>query len=134
MEEQKQRQSEQTRASFEREDDFAALYANNVILEGNALDLKLIFGELEQHTGEAVVSQHTSVTIPWPTAKLLTYYLQVFMADYEAQNGKIRMPLSSIPPLIAIPNEAPPRQQKVIELAQTLHHQLVADIAKPDQE
>jgi len=56
------------------------------------------------------------------------------MADYEAQNGKIRMPLSSIPPLIAIPNEAPPRQQKVIELAQTLHHQLVADIAKPDQE
>ncbi len=36
--------------------------------------------------------QHSEITIPWTTAKLLSYYIQVFLTIHEAENGKIRLP------------------------------------------
>src|SRR3990167_11504158 len=63
--------------NFQHTDDFISLYANNVQFEQSAFDLKLIFGELNQAGGKALVDQHSSMTIPWGQAKLLLYYLQV---------------------------------------------------------
>jgi hypothetical protein len=131
--EEETKEKRQEHGHFERDEDFASLYANNVILEASALDLKFIFGQLEQHTGEPIVMQHTAVAMPWVTAKLLSYYLQVLIADNESQNGKVKMPVTVLPPLSPRPDNATPRQQRVIELAQDLHHKLVADIAKPEE-
>ena len=126
-------QEQLKQARFERDEEFESLYANNVIIESSSLDATLVFGQLDTHTGSPVIQQHTAVSLPWPTAKLLVYFLQVLIADQESQNGKVKIPIGILPPIIPVPEGANPRQQKVIELAQQLHHQLVADLAKPEE-
>lgn len=53
-----------------RHEEFTSLYANNVQFEWSQLDLKLIFGQLDQSRGKAQIEQHTAMTIPWMIAKL----------------------------------------------------------------
>jgi len=88
--------SEQTPASqsqFERDEDFLPVYANNVLFEPSVWDLKMIFGQLDQSEGKAVVEQHTAVTIPWAQAKVLSYYLQVNLTAYASALAKNDPPL-----------------------------------------
>jgi hypothetical protein len=89
-----------------RSDDFASVYSNNVLFEGSVWDLKMIFGELDQANG--IVDQHTSVTIPWPVAKLLIYHLRAQVMGFEIANGKIAISASVLPPEI----QPPPDQVK----------------------
>jgi hypothetical protein len=77
--------------------DFESVYANNSNFEPSVWDLKIIFGQLEQHTGNAEVDWHTAVTMPWMQAKLLCYYLRVNLAIHEAQNGPISVHRNVIP-------------------------------------
>jgi hypothetical protein len=76
---------------FKRDEDFESLYANNVRFESSVWDLKLIFGQLDQSTGQEVIELHTAMTIPWTTAKLMLYYLQLNIVVHELENGKIRI-------------------------------------------
>jgi hypothetical protein len=112
---------------FARGDEFESLYANNVTLEATALDLKMVFGEIDLR--RQLVEQHTAITIPWVQAKILSYYLGIFIAQHEAQSGKVTIPASVLPPLIPIPDGATPKMRAIYELAQDLHHRLVADVA-----
>ena len=112
---------------FSRGEEFESLYANNVTLEATGLDLKLVFGEIDLR--QQLVEQHTAITIPWVMAKILSYYLGIFIAQHEAQSGKVMIPPSALPPLIPIPEGATPKMRAVFELAQDLHHKLVADVA-----
>lgn len=84
--------------TFKRDEDFEALYANNVVSEMSAWDLKLIFGILDQSVQPPQVVQHTSINVPWVQAKLFSYWVQVLMAIHEHQNGKIVVPASVVPP------------------------------------
>jgi hypothetical protein len=84
---------------FVRDEDFVSLYSNNVQLEQSAWDLKLIFGQLDQSSGKAVVEQHTAMTIPWAQVKLLAYFLELQVGSYEAEYGTIRIHPSIRPPL-----------------------------------
>jgi len=90
---------------LEGQDDFSAVYANNVRLEWSAWDLKLFFGQLEQHTAKAEINWHTAVTIPWMQAKILEYYLRANIAFYEKTNG----------PLNVLPNLRPPQPERPSE-------------------
>jgi hypothetical protein len=83
---------------FRRDEDFESLYANNVTFEMSVWDLKLIFGQLDQHGGKIAVEQHTSIAVPWVQAKLMSYFLQVNLAVYEADYGRIRIPANVVPP------------------------------------
>jgi hypothetical protein len=84
-------------AEFRRNENLVSKYANNVQMELSIWDLKLIFGELDQHTGQEVVDQHTSITIPWAQAKLLSFYLQLHIFFHERTNGKIFIPEYLLP-------------------------------------
>lgn len=87
---------------FDRQNKFEVSYANNFQFEPSTWDLKLIMGQLEQHTGESKVDWHTAVTIPWLQVKLVAYFLRLQAAWYEAQNGPIMIPshvLPKLPPL-----------------------------------
>lgn len=126
--------SEQTPASqseFERDEDFLSVYANNVLFEPSVWDLKMIFGQLDQSEGRAVVEQHTAVTIPWAQAKVLSYYLQVNLTAYEIENGRIAIPTGVLPPE---PGPIPPelegnQQAKAIrEAAIRLREQFLASL------
>ncbi len=66
--------------------------ANNIWHEVSAWDLKLIFGQLDQARTPNVVTQHTAMALSWLQVKLLIYYLQIDLAVYEAQYGKVAIP------------------------------------------
>src|SRR5712671_4562050 len=90
---------ESKRTAFEPTEDFLRDYANNVMFEPSFWDLKMIFGQLDQQEMPATVVQHTEMTVPWATAKLMSYFLQVFLAIHESDNGKIKLPPNVLPPL-----------------------------------
>jgi hypothetical protein len=86
----------------ETEEDFASLYANNVVYEASVWDLKLIFGQLDQKLidGEGhtpTVDYHTSITIPWSTVKSMVYYLRTNLAGHEAEVGPVKLPARVVP-------------------------------------
>jgi hypothetical protein len=77
-------------------------YANHVYYESSSWDLKLIFGQLDQHEGTVKVVQHSAITLPWPLVKTMVYWLRGHIEAHELTNGKIHIP----PPVI--PTEPPP--------------------------
>jgi hypothetical protein len=79
----------------DRPDEISTDYANNFAIEGTLWDLKALFGEYSGRSKS--VEWHTEITMPWATAKLLAHYLQVNVAIYEIENGKVRIPPSAIP-------------------------------------
>jgi hypothetical protein len=83
---------------MEQENKFEVAYANNFNFEPSTWDLKIIFGQLEQHTGLAEIDWHTAITIPWLQVKLVAYYLRVQAIWYELQNGPLNIPLNVMPP------------------------------------
>jgi len=85
---------------FIRSEDFEERYSNNVQFEPSAWDLKLLFGQLDQSAGAeaTVVRQHTSMTITWVQAKILSYFLQVNIRAHEIDNGRIVVPTRVLPP------------------------------------
>lgn len=82
---------------LDRQNKFATVYANNFNFEPSVWDLKVILGQLEQHTGSAIVDWHTAVTIPWIQVKLVAYYLRIQATWYEAANGRINIPAFAMP-------------------------------------
>ncbi len=115
---------------FSRADDFASVYANNVQFELSVWDFKLIFGEIDQRTGKVAVEQHTSVTLPWLQAKLFQFYLQVNLAVFEVQNGKIKVPKELLPPLPPLPEELAnnPQMKSAFDLIKKLHEEFIASL------
>ena len=83
---------------LERVENFVERYANNARFESTVFDLKVVFGEVDISTGQEVIKQHTGVTLPWQVIKLAIYYLQVNLMAHEAQNGKVLIPRSQLPP------------------------------------
>jgi len=82
---------------FEREEDFTTLYANNTQFEASAWDLKIIFGQLDQSKADALIQQHTAMTLSWTHAKLMAYFLLVNVIAQQARTGFISVPPAVIP-------------------------------------
>lgn len=79
-------------------DDYFEVYANQALYEASAWDLKIIFGILDQSTGTAKTKKTFAVNIPWAAVKLAIFYLRLQLAVEEAQDGKIQIRPSLIPP------------------------------------
>jgi hypothetical protein len=86
--------------------DYSSVYANNSHFEASVWDLKIIFGELEQHTGKSLVDWHTAVTMPWAQAKVLVYYLRTNITFHESTQQAIHVPTAVVP----TKPEPPPEQ------------------------
>jgi len=103
MADEKQRESTE-RTTQETEPDVSYAYANNTVFEGSIWDLKILFGELTaSQLGPKGVDWHTVITMPWAVAKLMSYYIQVNLAVYEHQHGKIKIPQGMIPQPLSNP-------------------------------
>jgi len=79
----------------QRTPDFANRYANYSHLQGSLWDLRMAFGQAEGDP--KLVPIHTNITMPWPQAKVLAYFLQLHVAGYESDNGRIKIPAGIIP-------------------------------------
>jgi hypothetical protein len=124
---------------FRRDEDFVARYANNVQFEGTIWDMKLIFGLLDQRgilKGDLkpVVEQHTSISLSWPEIKLLIFLLQLHLAGYEMENGKVKLHPSVIPP--EPPTALPPpfdtpKNRESMELIRKMRAEFIAHLSEP---
>jgi len=71
-------------------EDFASVYANFTRFEPTLWDIKMLFGEIiEQNDQGGVVEHHTGVSMAWPCAKVMAFYLAMNVAIYERDNGSI---------------------------------------------
>jgi hypothetical protein len=77
--------------------DFIARYANYCHLESSLWDIRINFGQTDQSLGANTVPINTAVTLPWPQLKVLSYFLRVHLAGYEADNGRIKIPPGIVP-------------------------------------
>lgn len=77
-------------------DEITSEYANNTYFVRNIWDLKILFGELGIVGQE--IDWHTAVTLPWPQAKLMAFYLQINILAHEQEQGPIKVPKNMLPP------------------------------------
>jgi hypothetical protein len=77
---------------IEQAEDFVTGYANNIQFEPTSYDLKLVFGELSQTGGKVTIEQHTSMTISWVEAKMLSYFLQIQIAGTNSKMERFKCP------------------------------------------
>jgi hypothetical protein len=117
-----------------RSEDFFALYANNVQLEGNAFDLKLTFGILDvRNPLKPGVEQLVSINLAWPEVKVLLYYMNLHLKGYETENGNVKVPASALPP--DVPSTIPPQfdnpqAREALELMRRLRAEFVDGLSK----
>ncbi len=105
-------------------DDPRAVYANNFNFEPSAWDLKIILGQLDQQASPAKVDWHTAATIPWLQVKLVAYYLQIQVAWYEHNNGRLNLPAFAIPKVLEPPTgdeASDPTNLVWFEIARKIH-------------
>jgi len=113
-------------------EDLTTDYANNVAVEATIWDLKLIFGEYSD--SDKSVNWHSSITIPWAQAKLLSHYLQVNVAVREVSEGPISIPEVMIPqppPPLTPEQEKDPKAKAVYETISALQTAFVRHLKRP---
>ena len=118
---------------IKRIEDFVSRYANNVNLEISVWDLKLLFSELQQPSGEpAFIQQHTAITIPWLQAKLLMLWLRLNIVAQEATHGKILVPPQLLPSISPPGPEITDAQARAVaETVYNIFQQFVTDMYGP---
>jgi len=97
------------------------VYANTSVLELSVYDLKILFGQIEQHTGRTVVDWHTAVTMPWMHVKILLYWLRLQLSWYEATYGTVKVPDVVRPPVPEMSEDATIVTKEYVESMQKLH-------------
>jgi hypothetical protein len=120
---------------FVRTDEFSYHYANSIVYESTAWDLKIIFGQFEQtsfNPPTGVVKQRLAVTVPWPQAKLALFWLRVQVEAAElAVNAKIPIRPDLLPaelPALTAEEEKDPRAPEFHELYRRLREEFLASL------
>ena len=121
-------------SAFEFAEEVYEAYANNVLYEASSWDLKLIFGQLDQHEGKSKVVQHSAITVPWPLVKIMVFWLRGQIEAHELMNGKIHIP----PPVIPIPppplteefKKSEPNAEAVYAIFNRLRDEFIASLSK----
>jgi len=117
-------------AELRRDEDFMVGYANHVGVESNAFDLKMIFGIYDHRNPLRVaIDQFASVNVPWAQVKILILFLQMHVAGYEAENGKIKVPDSALPPEFLLPPALDnPKGRAAIDVFRKMREQFIASL------
>jgi hypothetical protein len=112
---------------MKRREHINAVYANYANFELSDLDLKMLFGQLDQSTPQRSVDWHTAVTVAWPEAKIISYFLRVNIAIYESGHGVVKIPASMLPPTVELPEDADanPGSKALFEKVQAIRAELM---------
>lgn len=118
---------------IQRVDDFLAVYANNVVVDATAWDLRLTFGQFEKLPDDSMVNnQRLSVNMPFGLAKLMLFWIELQIISHEIQTGKrvgMRSGLIPDPPtLIGPENENDPNFVKLHAAITQLRNRLIASL------
>ncbi|HLY18358.1 MAG TPA: DUF3467 domain-containing protein [Bryobacteraceae bacterium] len=116
-------------------EDFSEDYANNFRFEQTAWDFKIIFGQIDQMSGDPTnVNWHTAITMPWGIAKILSRMLLLNVAAGEMQLGPIHIPAMVMPPPPLEPTGEmdTPAVRTLYEFHKQLYQSLTGMIISPD--
>src|SRR5436309_1395580 len=80
-------ESEKPPIKIERADDFRVIYANNVVADSTAWDLRLTFGMFDQSADHSVNKQQFAAVIPFGVAKLVLYWIEAAVIAHEIETG-----------------------------------------------
>jgi hypothetical protein len=112
-------------------DDYFEVYANQVLYEASAWDLKIIFGALDQSTGTAKMKKTLAVNIPWAQIKLALFSLRLQLAVEEMEDGKIQIRPSLLPPeapALTKEQEADPKAKAVHEAYTRIREEFLREL------
>lgn len=116
---------------YKRIENFISAYANNVILESSTWDLKLVCGQLDQSSTPNTVAQNVAVTLPWPQAKLLAFYLRLHVEAEEIADGKIHIRPDLVPaepPPPTPEQESDPNLKRFYDFMVKLREEFIANL------
>jgi len=86
-----------------------SFYSNNVGIQVNQFDLRIIFGEIMEVTPErARIVQRAAIITSWAQAKAIARFLQDNVDAYEAINGPITLP--NVPKQVQLTNPFQPKK------------------------
>jgi hypothetical protein len=109
-------------------EDFSEDYANTFTFEQTAWDFKIIFGQTDQMSGNPNdINWHTSMTMPWGIAKILSHMLILNITAFELSFGQIQILPSVMPPEPVEPTGDldNPATQILYRMQRQLHRSLV---------
>jgi len=124
------------KVEFKRDEEtFSSGYANSIVVESNAFDMKLIFGLYDHRDPlKPTIEQFSSMNIPWSEVKLLIYWMQLHLTGYETENGKVKIPISAMPPELPAGPQPPfdtPKGREAFEMMRKIRAQFVAKWSEP---
>jgi hypothetical protein len=118
-------------AVVQRAPNFLKFYANNVVAEATAWDVRLTFGQFDNVEGHIINTQQLSVTMSFGLAKLMLFWVEAQILAHEIETGKrVGLRESVLPPL---PDLSPEEQQnpnnvKLREAVKKLRERLIAGL------
>jgi hypothetical protein len=111
-----------------RSDDFITLYANNVVTDSTAWDMRLMFSQFDEVDGVGISRQKAAVSIPFALAKLLTYWMRAQIIAHEIETGRkinIRPNLRPGPPP---DEESDPELAQYFKALRELYDEFIASL------
>lgn len=72
-------------------------FATNTYFSSSVWGLEILFGVLNNRFGESKIEQKAAVNLPWPTVKVLYYFLGLHLATREQSMGRIVIPSGIVP-------------------------------------
>jgi hypothetical protein len=99
---------------FQRAEDFRSFYANSVLTDANAWDVKLIFGQIDEVDNERAIKQNVAVSMSFGLAKLTLYWIEAAIIAHEIETGRrVGIRDNVLPPPLT---PLSPEQEKVPDL------------------
>src|SRR5260370_35921220 len=75
--------------TVQRAEDYRSIYANNVLTDATAWDVRLVFGQFDKLTDGTLVNiQQLAVTLPYALAKLMLFWVETQIIAHEIEMGQ----------------------------------------------
>jgi hypothetical protein len=103
------------------------VYSNTLHFDASDLDFTILFGQTRPFPDPALVDWRAAVTLPWVTAKLLSYYLQINLKIYESEHATIKIPSTMLPPVPGPKDSEATNRNDIVEFVEKLRADLLSE-------
>lgn len=102
------------------------VYSNSLHFDASDLDLTILFGQTRPFPDPNSIDWRTAITLPWVTAKLLSYYLQINLRIYESEHGRIKIPSAMLPPVPGPKDSEATTRNEIVEFVEKMRAELLS--------
>jgi len=104
------------------------VYSNTLHFDASDLDFTILFGQARPFPPDpSSVDWRAAVTLPWVTAKLLSYYLQINLKIYESEHGEVEIPVTMLPPVPGPKDSEATNRNDIVDFVEKLRAELLSE-------